>query len=184
MLGTTTALQAFNTYSNIKNQVNSSSLTRDQKIAVMGIVEVGHAFATSHANRATDGIGIDVNTTVYGYASNSGCNIRFRDVWRSAVVGGTINAVRGAVIAGTVGTFTVPILGTATGVVGGAVFGFAAGFITGAVGSVAEQAFWNCLLKSPTIAPNSPCSDPNFALKNLDYCNISPTRINWYLLNN
>jgi hypothetical protein len=164
MYDVTSAIMAENKYATAKESIeNNGSLTSQQKIAVIGILEYSNEFAKGYFNGGLDQVYQDV---VSGAGQSNGriaaCPVNWKDVWRSAVAGGVVGGVRGVMIGAAGGTVTVPGVGTATGAVGGGIFGFATGFAYGGGGALIQQIFWNCVMASPISGYNPYCDPDNY----------------------
>jgi hypothetical protein len=152
MYGARNATDAAIFYTTTKNGVNTStSLTRDQKIVLLSVIEVGNEFAKKFFAGAWSGIRRDVEEATG--ASVSGCTVDWRGVWAGGVVGGVVGAVFGAKAGAAGGTVAFPGLGTATGALGGGVIGFATGFIGGVGTAIAGQLLTTCF-RSPNQSPD------------------------------
>jgi hypothetical protein len=122
--------------------ISTSSMTEDQKIEILGVVE-GLAVLSDYFSRYGTGAVYYQESSPGGRVS-SDCQVNWRNVWIGGVVNGARGAIAGAYAGATTGTFTVPVLGTATGAVGGAVFGFASGFVVGSVTAIAVDLLRSC----------------------------------------
>lgn len=72
------------------------------------------------------------------------CDVDWRSVWGSAVLGFFGGGTSGAIYGGSGGTIILPGIGSATGFIGGAVFGAAGGFTSGALYGIASELLLSC----------------------------------------
>lgn len=161
-------------YSTAKSTVESSSLSNDQKIAVLALLEVGNTYASSFFAGQWNNVYNDIQTRIgatNGRVAVGPCTVSFRSVWIDAVAGGVTNGVRGAIIGAAGGTVGFPGLGTATGAIGGGVMGFAVGFVGGAATGVVTQLLGNCLFKEEAPQPLNPkCEDFDYMKEHFEFC--------------
>lgn len=158
MYDATDAVTAQSFYTSSANGTNNNpTLSKEQKIAVLGVMEYANEYAKKYFNGGLDQTIQDVQALAAATngRTSATCPINWRDVWRSGVAGGAAGMVRGAIIGATGGTVSLPGVGTVSGGVGGAVFGFAGGFGFGAGGALVQQVFWNCLMASPYVSSSS-----------------------------
>jgi hypothetical protein len=162
-------------YTVTKNSVNSSfALTRDEKIVLLSVIEVGNEFAKKFFAGGWIEVRRDIEVATGRVVGGSGCSVDWRGVWAGGVVGGVVGAVFGATTGATGGTVVFPGLGTATGAVGGGVIGFATGFIGGVGPAIAGQLLTTCF-RAPKEATDITlyCQHlPDYLRRPMDICSM------------
>lgn len=146
------ATSAINISHELNNTIYQSSLSTSEKNELLSMSlafkKLAEFFGNGGAQRMKRDLERRVNTP-HSIAQGingreQGCEVDWRSVWGSAVIGLAVGAAQGGYAGATAGTFAAPVLGTATGGVGGAVFGGAAGFVSGALTGVAGNLLHTC----------------------------------------
>jgi hypothetical protein len=150
MYGVTSVGAAQNAYALTHTQINSQAFSDEDKMELIAVIEGVYVTCQNllqpgqlaYIQRLIDR---SIGGTPGGRTMS--CNVNWRSVMISGVVGLAAGSVRGAIVGGAGGTVALPGFGTVGGAIGGAVFGGTVGFLGGIMSGIAGSYLETCFRK-------------------------------------